>query len=466
MLQVIPIADYILNLATSALSHFSGSPTHPFFHFGMELLWIREVFQKGRLKAHETYRIRFQTYPELKLTEEEELKRRQFILASKDALGDMGYWRISNEQQFVDTELQQYRKIHQTLPFERSAMYHTFVSDMLTLLGIRWTTVPLLREYTERQLDFFRGIAGSKEKPADWRGKDLQEAMQHICSLRNLYHESKVVSDTLPWWSEFRELRLFSTDALIEVGLLHSETCVGDEGKEDLERLDTLVERLLHIDDSAVHIGFVRTHLMEYRQDLLKGSHITDAVVGLFNQLPDGGIPEPPPWTLLHPRRLYPHQCHVFAAKLLETIHSGGVPLLSQVTAAEELTKLPTTTIIELAELLKEDLNPRVIEAILMFLPRLDEPASGIQFLLAPKYLDGELARTVVFSIRNSLQHVPSYSLPKILIPVFPPEGSKRLLKITVMKELVRLVCQHMSHKEHQTFIIQLSKRKLHQDGE
>jgi hypothetical protein len=464
-LKVIPICECILELGNSALTHFAGSPVHPFFHFGMDLLWAREVFEKGPLKAHETYNIQVHTTSRYELTEDEELKRRQFILASKDALGETGYWRILDEQQFVETLLEQYHKIHQTVPFEYSAAYPTFISGMLTLLGTRWTTVPSIREYTERQLDVLRGIAGSKERPADWSGKAQREVIKYILLLRALYDDAKVGSDTLPWWSEFRQLRLFSTDASVEVELLHKET-FDSEGKQNQQRLDILVERLLNLDDSAIYLDFVRAHLMENRQDMLKGSHVTGASVGLFNQLPDNTVPQPPRWDFTFPRRFYPHQCELFAAKLLETIHSGEVPLDSQVNAAEQLTKLPTTTIIELAELLNGNLNQRVVEAILMFLPHLDEPAAGIQFLLAPTYLDGDLARTVVFSIRNSLEHVPVDSLPKILIPAFPPENSKRLLKITVMKELVRLVCQHISYEEHQILLMTLWKRKLHQDGE
>lgn len=434
----------------------------------MDLLWAREVFMKGSLKAHETYNIQFSMNLQYKLTEEEELKKRQFIIHSKDALGEMGYWRIIDEQQFVDTLLKQYQKIHQTVPFDHSTAYPTFISNMLKVLGTRWVTVNSLHEYTERQLDVLRRITGSNKQPADWSKKPPQEAIQYILLLRTLYHNDKATPETLPWWFEFRHMRLFSTHALAEVDLLHRDT-FDSEGKQSLDTLDLLVEKLLNIDDSAVYLEFVRNHLMENRQDILKDSHVTGALVGLFNQLPDGAVPHPPTWHFTStstPRRLYPHQCQIFAAKLLETIRSEAVPLHSQVRAAEQLTKLPTTTIIELAELLKEDLNQRVVEAILMFLPHLDEPASGIQFLLAPTYLDGDLARTVAFSVRNSLQHVPVHSLPKVLVSAFPPENSTRVLKVTVMKEFVRLLCQHISHEEHQSLLMTLWRRKLHQDGE
>jgi hypothetical protein len=463
-MQVRLISEYILGLAHSALTYFSGTPDHPAFQFGMDLLWAREVFNKGPLNAYKTYDIKIYM-AEPKLTEDEEFKRRQFILASRDALGKTGYWRISDVRQFVEILLKQYRKVQPTLPFENSAAYPGFISSMLELFGTRWTVIPALCVYTERQLDVLRRIAGSNDRPADWTTTAQREAIQYISRLHALYDDAKVTPEALPWWYEFRHLRLFSTAAREEVDLLYRET-FDSEGKQNQEQLNTLVEKLLGIGDSVVYIAFVRSHLMEHRQDLLKDSHITSARVGLFNQLSTDAVSKPPEWEFTFPRRFYPRQCEVFAAKLLEIIHSGEVPLQSQVKAAEQLTKLPTTTIIELAKLLKQDLNQRIIEAILMFLPHLDEPASGIQYLLAPTYLDSDLARTVAFSVRNSLRHVPTESLPKILISIFPPENSKRVLKVTVMKELVRLLCQHASHEEIQTFLLALWRRKLHQDGE
>jgi hypothetical protein len=430
----------------------------------MDFLWAREVFQEGPLKAHETYNIQFHTVSTFHLTEAEEYRRREFVQVSKDAIGQTGHWRISDARQFVEVLLEQYHKVHRSVPFESSPNYFEFALSMLNVLGIRWTAVPVLLEYTERRLDDLRRVSGSKNKPADWTGNIQQEARRYFLSLRSLYFDAKVGSDTLPWWSEFRRLRLFSTETATEVALLHQE-CSDAQGEQNFQQLDHLVEELLNIDDSAVHFDFVRHHLMEHRQDLIKDCHICDPLVGLFNQLSNETVPQPAPWYIIFPRRLYPHQCQVFAAKLLETIHSGKVSLQSQVKAAGQLTLLPTTTIIELAELLKEGLNPRITEAILMFLPHLDEPAAAIQFLLAPIYLDGDLARTAVFSVRHSLRHVPADQLPKVLVPVFPLDDSKRRLKVTVMKELIRVVFQHIQYEEHQTLLMAIWKHKLHQDG-
>jgi hypothetical protein len=111
--------------------------------------------------------------------------------------------------------------------------------------------------------------------------------------------------------------------------------------------------------------------------------------------------------------------------------------------------------------LTEHDLNPRISEAILMFLPRLDEPSAGIQFLLAPAILAGELARTAVHSVKRSLEHVPLASVPTFLEP-----PTSKPLKIGVFKELVRIISSYIELPEIQDLVKRLWDRPLHQDGE
>lgn len=100
-----------------------------------------------------------------------------------------------------------------------------------------------------------------------------------------------------------------------------------------------------------------------------------------------------------------------------------------------------------------------------MFLPRLDEPAAGIQFLLAPVILDGDLARTAVHSVKRTLEHVPVRAVPAILESVIPTDGTSKSLKITVFKELVRVISAYVTLPEMQELVKRLWAQKLHQDG-
>ncbi|KAJ7821948.1 hypothetical protein B0H14DRAFT_1327135 [Mycena olivaceomarginata] len=174
----------------------------------------------------------------------------------------------------------------------------------------------------------------------------------------------------------------------------------------------------------------------------------------------EGDKIEPASWNFQSAARFSPHQCEVFAEKFLSVIRSNEFPLHTRVRATEQFTRLPTTTIHELAALLtKDNLNPRISEAILMFLPRLDEPAAGIQFLLAPAILAGELARTAVYSVKRSLEYVPLASVPTFLEP-----PTVKPLKIGVFKELVRIITTYLELPEMQDLVKRLWARRLHQD--
>ncbi|KAJ6540960.1 hypothetical protein B0H10DRAFT_1970935 [Mycena sp. CBHHK59/15] len=138
----------------------------------------------------------------------------------------------------------------------------------------------------------------------------------------------------------------------------------------------------------------------------------------------------------------------VFTEMLLNIIHSNEFPLHTRVRATEQFTKFPTTTIHELAApLTEDDLNPRISEAILMFLPHLDEPAAGIQLRLAPAILG------------RSLEHVLLASVPMFLEP-----PTAKPLKIGVFKELVRIITTYIKLPEMQDLVRQLWDRPLHQD--
>ncbi|KAJ6575910.1 hypothetical protein B0H10DRAFT_1963662 [Mycena sp. CBHHK59/15] len=150
----------------------------------------------------------------------------------------------------------------------------------------------------------------------------------------------------------------------------------------------------------------------------------------------------------------------VFTEMLLNIIHSNEFPLHTRVRATEQFTKFPTTTIHELAApLTEDDLNPRISEAILMFLPHLDGPASGIQLRLAPAIPAGELARTAVHSVKRSLEHVLLASVPMFLEP-----PTAKPLKIGVFKELVRIITTYIKLPEMQDLVRRLWDRPLHQD--
>lgn len=430
----------------------------------LQILWARCLNEHGLSKAkvhivtcsaHHTSDTR---------NEADELAFRTF-LTTINKVADYGFWRIQDEVAYVDFMYQHNQKIYEPQVFdEANSAYPAFIQAMLGCLGTRWTKVPRICDYFEQQMDIIRGAKGTGDSPSAWDKNPIHDAVKFISGLQSLYRGTTSKSP-LPWWTEFRDLRLLSTSATEEMNLRWSE-CWDEKGAMDPVKLDALVELLLRTDDTAVYVYWVSQHLINVRQDLLLDHYITTGKYGVFNPAPndyaEGNKVQPANWDFRSAARFSPHQCEVFAEMLLSVIRSNEFPLHTRIKATEQFTKLPTTTIHELAMLLTEhDLNPRISEAILMFLPRLDEPSAGIQFLLAPAILAGELARTAVHSVKRSLEHVPLASVPTFLEP-----PTSKPLKIGVFKELVRIISSYIELPEIQDLVKRLWDRPLHQDGE
>ncbi|KAJ7434624.1 hypothetical protein B0H11DRAFT_2296095 [Mycena galericulata] len=456
------ISSHILSIVNRCLSIFAANPSGVFFQMALQILWARCLNEHGLSKAKVQFVTRSAQHAADTRNEADEVAFRTF-LATVDKDADYGFWRIQDEVAYVDFIYRQNQKIYEPQIFdEANPTYPEFIQAMLGCLGTRWVKVPRIRDYVEQQMDIIRGAKGTGDSPSKWDKNPVYDAVQFMLGLQRLYRGTMDESP-LPWWTEFRDLRLLSSSAIEEMNLRWSE-CRDKKGTMNPAKLDALVELLLRTDDTAVYVYFVSQHLINVRQDLLLDRFIATGKYGVFNPAPDdyveGSKIKPASWDFHSATRFSPHQCEVFAEMLLTIIHSNEFPLYIRVRATEQFTKLPTTTIHELAVLLTEDdLNPRISEAILMFLPRLDEPAAGIQFLLAPAILAGELARTAVHSVKRALEHVPLASVPTFLEP-----PTTKPLKIGVFKELVRIITTYIELPEMQDLVKRLWDRPLHQD--
>ncbi|THV06884.1 hypothetical protein K435DRAFT_960144 [Dendrothele bispora CBS 962.96] len=468
------LRKHLTDIANCCLQYFCNNVSSPFFQFGLDQSWMRILHDKGLTNARKTYSINVKNLNSPCKGEAEELARRQFMQSMDRKLGQTGYWRIREEEKFVEKIYEQYEKVFGDLSFKDSSQYLGFIRTMTTNLGMRWNKVPRIVEELDHQMDILRRWKGTPDKPAVWRyaydpgsGDEavVARAVEFVQGVRGLYLTPGPFDEDPPaWWKEFRELKLLSSMAMDEARARYKE-CYDEKRRQvDHNKVNELVEKLIGMHDSAVYIDFVQSHILQRRQDLLQDQHILQAPKGVFYQPAEDEEPLPARWYLTASRKLSPHQCEVFARRFDEVIHSDDTPFVDRVIAAEQLTKLPTTTIHELAALLTENVNPRISEAILMFLPRLDEPAAGIQFLLSPTILDGDLARTAIFGVKRSLEYVTPQDAVAMVAGTFPSERSKKHLKVTVAKELARTVCEYAALPEAQVVIRKLWDRKLHQD--
>ncbi|KAJ7763344.1 hypothetical protein B0H16DRAFT_1804376 [Mycena metata] len=418
------ISQHILSIVHHCLALFAGNPKGVFFEMALQILW-------ARCRVRVEFIIRATHHATDVRDEADELAFRTFLTAV-DKYTDCGFWRIRDETAYVEFMYRRNQEIYAPVVFdEANPAYGAFVQAMLGCLGTRWERVPRLCEYVERQMGVIRGARGTGDAPAEWDKAPVSDAVVFMLGPEGLS----------------RGMQTWPCD---ENDVMHTA------------KLDALVELLLRTDDTAVYPYIVSQHLINVRQDLLLDRFITTH--GVFNLAPPDYAPgdtiKLASWDFRSAARFSPHQCEVFGEMFLGIIRSDEFPLQTRVRATEQFTKLPTTTIHELAALLTEDgLNPRIWEAILMFLPRLDEPGAGIQFLLAPAILAGELARTAVHSVKRSLEHVPLASVPSFLEP-----PTAMPLKIGVFKELVRIIITYIELPEMQDLVKRLWDRRLHQD--
>ncbi|KAJ7026775.1 hypothetical protein C8F04DRAFT_1124222 [Mycena alexandri] len=418
------ISLHILNVVNYCLAIFAGDPSGVFFQMALQILWARCLNEHGLSKARVQFVTRATHWHATDLRDDaDELAFRTF-LTTVDQATDYGFWRIQDEAAYVEFMYRQNQKVYEPVVFDEvNPSYRAFVQAMLGCLGTRWDRVPRICEYVEQQMGVIRGAEGTGDSPAEWDKNPVSDAVVFVLGLQGLY---RVTTDKspLPWWAEFRDLRLLSTCAAQEVDLRWSE-CRDEHGVMDSAKLDALVELLLRIDDTAVYVHFVSQHLINVRQDLLLDRFITTGKYGVFNAAPadyaEGDTIEPASWDFRSAARFAPHQCEVFAEMFLSVIRSN--------------------------------------ERFSCSLPRLDEPAAGIQFLLAPAILAGELARTAVHSVKRSLEHVPLASVPSFLEP-----PTAKPLKIGVFKELVRIITTYIELPEMQDLVKRLWDRPLHQD--
>ncbi|KAJ7615325.1 hypothetical protein FB45DRAFT_935399 [Roridomyces roridus] len=457
------ISSHIMSIVNYCLSIFVSEPSGVFFQMALQILWARCLQEHGLSKAKAQF-VTLSAYRQTDLrTAADELAFRTFVSSLENDNVDYGFYRIQDEVAYVEFMYEYNQKVFEPQVFdEENAAYPAFVRAMLGCLGTRWERVPRIRAWVERQMGVLRAAKGTGDVPADWSKSPLLEAVQFVRSLGALYKST--LEETPPaWWTEFRDLRLLST-ATSEEWTQRWGECSEEEGNKRAALLDSLVQLLLRIDDTAVYLHFVAEHIINHRQDLLLDRFITTGKYGVFNRPPadytEGDKIPPATWNFRSASRFTPHQCEVFGDLLLEIIRSNEYPLHERVQATERFTKLPTTTIHELAALLvDEELNPRIAEAILMFLPSLDEPAAGIELLLAPAILSGELARTAVYSVKRSLEHVPLKSVSTFLEP-----PTAKPLRIGVFKELVRIISTYLELPEMQDLVKRLWDRPLHQD--
>ncbi|KAF9175624.1 hypothetical protein BGX21_006964 [Mortierella sp. AD011] len=481
---VTPVSGIVhfLNVVSSeALKRFANSPSHPFYHLGCEIPWRRKLTECGEMTALSTYTLAIYPPSHSRLlserSEEAEILRRKVMAKEKETMktegGPWGRYLIAEgeEETFVQGKLKAYHSRWlsvkavmnpdvegEDLAAFKKAQGSIWRSICLSLhneLGWRWkhspTLVTNLSETIELLAQAPTKTIGS-DVVLDWSDDfrltktTLNESSSYVQSVRDIYTDEDWLRenrDKMPWYSRFRDLRLDSTEYKKEIQIRVNE-CVLKNGKRDHIQYEALMTELLNKSPSAIHIHEVNQFVSDEGSYLLTDEQLglTKGIRGLFNQVE---TPDPYNFFVSKPSRLNPHQCEVLKARHLNGMVDTATPFTTRVQHAEAFVSIPTTTVEEVANVLcTPSLPSRIAEALLMFLPTLGEPASTLQILMAPVYIQSHLARTSIHAVDNALKCVHIKQIPDFILPLFPPPG-ERQQKVTVQKEGIRLACASMT---------------------
>ncbi|ORZ12521.1 hypothetical protein BCR41DRAFT_356229 [Lobosporangium transversale] len=487
------ITRFLDSIGDAALSRFANNDSHPFFQMGTEIRWRRVVNVHGDVNAFNN-----PTYGQdvHERNEQHEIARRKAIAKENETYKtEGGAWGLhlieeGQEETYVQAKINAYHSRWLTVkalmaPDITSDSVEAFKSSQKIFwqnicyslhddLGWRWKNSPTLVEYLHETLDVLASaptLVFGKDTVLNWKDDEfLSSSSNYIQHVREIYTQEEWVQKNLgnlSWYTLYRDLRLGSTAYEGEVKARVNE-CVFPGGKRDHNRYEQLMVGLLNKSPSAIHLPAVLDYVCAQRPDLLTNDHLsmTKSIPGLFNQ-----IETPDPWDLLFvkiPFELNPQQSEMLKARHLSGMTNSSTPFQSRVQHAKAFMSMSTTTVEDVANALTTPSLPsRIVEALLMFLPTLGEPASTLQLLMAPVYLQSHVARTSIHAVENALKCVPVQQIPDFIIPLFPSSG-QRQQKVTVQKEGIRLVLSSMSllvdPKVSSLIEDLLARRDLHQD--
>ncbi|KAJ1558776.1 hypothetical protein HK096_004564, partial [Nowakowskiella sp. JEL0078] len=392
------------------------------------------------------------------------------------------------EEKFVSAVLELYSK-HSNAFYESSfGKFNLGFNDehleqwkgIFLVLGARWDRVKILCQFVDYMIERLKNtpkiftlplsennVNQEKQAVLDWRSDNAKRSWKFFLEVLEPCYIDHKLRKSQPWFKIIHDLALRSTNSIVEAEYRLSE----------FESIDKLTENLLEISESALTLSFVRNCLTETRLDLLEDRFLSpdyEGEWGVFQIFfpPEIGQPEPKKvWIDFKPskpERLSSNQCKILSQRLRKRIIASNIGVEERKECMERLVKLPTTKISDICDLLHEgaflgrdskdensedlhsgalgnDLFPqRLVEAALMFCAQLPEPLGAIDLLLCLVYLKSDLSRTAIHVLKQALPHLQNINIVGDLIgPLLLSE--QKPLKVTVMKELVRIAFQYVN---------------------
>ncbi len=216
---------------------------------------------------------------------------------------------------------------------------------------------------------------------------------------------------------------------------------------------DVRVRKLLDRDETTVTTPAVFNHLHWRRQDWLDPFLEGRRLRGRFNTGKAGWVP---PFTEGFGRWL-PRQQQQLASLLVRIANDGQRSAWERMSALRTLPLMPVVTVDTLTPFLMEKDVPTV-EAALGALAWLDRPETALPHLL--EHLDSDRARVAMYAVPRVASQVSGDTLSATLASLLGREK----LKVTVHKEVVRLLGAFRSARSLALLRQQWERPQLHRD--
>ncbi|KAJ3084770.1 hypothetical protein HDU99_003468 [Rhizoclosmatium hyalinum] len=474
------VSRLIESFADECLHRYINTPSHPFFRFGIERYWKSDIHNHGS-SAELPFDI-YLTNPQYSAELEPELEK----LLRKAATRGFELWKAVKPEEAKDVEKvrsfeksvqdsaeyfglflieegQEERVVNEVMGIVRdkfeslvketgeqiefmdSICGHNIHLTMCKALGARWSKSTLLNNYFDHCVQVLRNADKVKKCPEDVFEWDSEE-----CQRAESYLEVSCKKATKEYVDRFMDLKLQSTSATSEATSLYQSFKRNDYKNREAVVVD-LIRR--SPSGSALHIGPVLQFILRHRPDLLTLEHLKtkSALIGVFNQQNKTAKIE----ITLNPQRkvtpiplgaLLGWQTMALTERYQSDALDKSLPMNERVLATSRMINMSHVSVFEVATFLCSALLPsRVKEAVLMFLPKMDEPASTIDLLLSPIFLESNLSRTAIFSLKNTIQFLPDDKLVNVLTGLVPPpEGNRPTSKFNTFKEIIRVIAEYV----------------------
>lgn len=367
-------------------------------------------------------------------------------------------------------------------PFIDSVCASKLVDTLRSCLGLRWSKSSWLMQYFDRCLGILEASEIVEKLPESepvlaWSSQACKDALNFvrtICSLTSGPNNE-------PWFQRWSELRMRSVESTSEV--YRRWSLCGDDITKQSQLVDDLFKR--SPSGSALHLSYIMQFVLERRPELLKPEHISEKrpFLGIFNSNPNSGllvfqVDNTSELTPLPPDLLLSWQATLLTQRYKEEALDPKLPMASRVLATSRMMQMKNISVHDIAEfLITPGLPSRIKESVLMvrfsriflnfcplfptsgekkhvfffffsflltfmqFLPQIDEPGSAINLLLAPVFMESDLARTAIFAVKNVLSYMTTDQTVFVLKSLVPSE-TERAPKVTVYKELIRLFAE------------------------